>query len=136
MTVRELVAAYFERLNADRLDELLDLFHDDAEVVAPGGPPRRGRAEIAAYLRRALAPYPEHRDAPGRVLVDGEAAAIEIRFTGRLANGAGVAFDAVDVIDVRDGRIARLTSWYDSHAVRRALAEARAGAPAPAPRER
>jgi uncharacterized protein len=136
MTVRELVAAYFERLNADRLDELLDLFHDDAEVVAPGGPPRRGRAEIAAYLRRALAPYPEHRDAPGRVLVDGEAAAIEIRFSGRLANGAEVAFDAVDVMDVREGRIARLTSWYDSHAVRRALAEAQAGVPAPAPGER
>jgi hypothetical protein len=30
-------------------------------------------------------------------------------------------FDAVDVFDVRDGRIARLTSWYDSHEVRRAL---------------
>lgn len=136
MTVRELVAAYFERLNADRIDELLRLFHDDAEVVAPGGPPRRGHAEIADYFRKALAPYPEHRDAPGRMLVDGEAAAIEIRFTGRLANGAEVTFDAVDVLDVREGRIARLTSWYDSHAVRRALAEGQAAAPTPAPEAR
>ena len=89
-------------------------------------PPDNPRSSQYSYFERALAPYPEHRDEPGRVLVDGDAAAIEIRFTGRLASGAEVAFDAVDVMDVRDGRIARLTSWYDSHAVRRALAEARA----------
>jgi ketosteroid isomerase-like protein len=135
VTVREVAAAYFERLNAERWAELLDLFHEDAELVAPGASPRRGRGEIASYLRAALDPYPEHRDAPGRMLVDGEAAAIEIRFTGRLANGAEVAFDAVDVMDVRDGRIARLTSWYDSHAVRRMLAEAQAREPPRPPEE-
>jgi ketosteroid isomerase-like protein len=124
VSVREVVAAYFERLNAERWSDLLDLFHEDAELAAPGGRPRRGRAAIEAYYRAALAPYPEHLDAPGRVLVDGDAAAVEIRFTGRLATGAPLAFDAVDVFDVREGRIARLTSWYDSHGVRRALAEA------------
>jgi uncharacterized protein (TIGR02246 family) len=129
LTLRELVAAYFERLNAERWADLLDLFHEDAELVAPGGRPRRGRTAIESYYRAALAPYPEHRDDPGRVLVDGDAAVVEIRFTGRLATGAPVAFDAVDVFDVRDGRIARLTSWYDSHGVRRALAEAMAREP-------
>ena len=35
-----------------------------------------------------------------------------------------MAFDAVDVFDFRDGRIARLTSWYDSQRVVAALVEA------------
>jgi len=51
---------------------------------------------------------------------------VEIRFAGALASGARVAFDAVDVFDIDDGgRIARLSSWYDSHAVREQLRTAR-----------
>jgi hypothetical protein len=37
-----------------------------------------------------------------------------------------VGFDAVDVFDLDDdARIARLSSWYDSHAVREQLRTAR-----------
>ena len=47
---------------------------------------------------------------------------VEIHFTGRLENGAPIEFDAVDVFDLDDeGRIVKLTSWYDSHAVRKTL---------------
>lgn len=131
--VEAVVAAYFARLNGEDWDGLADLFTLDAELRAPGTPPRRGREAVASYYRAALAPYPEHLDEPTRVLVRGGAATVEITFTGRLANGEPLGFDAVDVFDVRDGRIARLTSWYDSHAVRQALARARA---ADLPRDR
>jgi hypothetical protein len=51
-------------------------------------------------------------------------ATVEIHFAGRHANGGEMEFDAVDVFDVNErGEIARLTSWYDSHAVRRRLRE-------------
>ena len=47
---------------------------------------------------------------------------VEIHFTGRLENGAPIEFDAIDVFDLDDdGRIVKLTSWYDSHAVRKTL---------------
>jgi ketosteroid isomerase-like protein len=56
-------------------------------------------------------------------------ATVEITFTGALASGSRMEFDAVDVFDFDDdGRIVRLTSWYDSHAVRQRLREARAQA--------
>ena len=56
-----------------------------------------------------------------------------IHFTGELDNGAPMEFDAVDVFDLDgDGRIVKLSSWYDSHAVRKtlraALADGRAAA--------
>ena len=69
------------------------------------------------------------------MLVSGTTATVEIRFEGRLACGTPLAFDAVDVFDVRDGLISRLSSWYDSHAVRAALLDALAAAAPPAAAE-
>ncbi len=118
--------AYFDAINGEDFEALKTLFAPTAEVRAPGTPPRRGHAQIAGYLRAALAPFPEHVDEPTRVILAGDTAVAEIRFTGVLASGGRVAFDAVDVFDFdAGGRIARLSSWYDSHAVRNALRAAR-----------
>jgi uncharacterized protein (TIGR02246 family) len=121
----ELVSAYFDAINGDDFDAAAQLFAPTAELLAPGTAPRRGHAQIADYLRAALAPYPEHIDEPTRVILAGDTAVAEIRFTGVLASGGRVAFDAVDVFDFDAGHIARLSSWYDSHAVRTALRAAR-----------
>jgi hypothetical protein len=54
-----------------------------------------------------------------------KAATVEIHFSGALASGIPLEFDAVDVFDFDDdGLIVRLTSWYDSHAVRSSLKRA------------
>ena len=53
-------------------------------------------------------------------------ATVEITFTGALESGERMEFDAVDVFDFDEsGKIARLSSWYDSHAVSRRLEEIR-----------
>jgi ketosteroid isomerase-like protein len=117
--------AYFGGLDREDWAGLAALFAPDAELVAPGAH-RHGAAAVARYFRDALAPYPDHRDQPGRRLIAGSTATVEIHFSGRTASGAAIEFDAVDVFDLRDGRIARLTSWYDSHEVRRALLATRA----------
>jgi len=120
------VLAYFDAINGDDYAAIDRLFTADAELVAPGTRPRRGPAEIASYLRAALAPYPDHLDEPTRIIDAGGTVVVEIRFAGALASGARIAFDAVDVFDIHvDGRIARLSSWYDSHAVREQLRTAR-----------
>jgi hypothetical protein len=59
-------------------------------------------------------------------VVAGDTATVNIHYEGTLANGHQLSFDAVDVFDLRDGKIVGLTSWYDSHEVRRALLEGRA----------
>ena len=44
-----------------------------------------------------------------------------------MANGAPLAFEAVDVFDLdAEGRIAKLVTWYDSHLVRTRLTDAEA----------
>ena len=133
--VEATIRAYFEGINAERYDRVAALFAPDGVLIAPGTPPRRGPAEIEEYFRSALRIYPEHFDDPTRTVVAGSTATVEIHFTGALASGARMEFDAVDVFDMdAEGRIARLSSWYDSHAVRgqlRAALEAEAaGGPA------
>ncbi len=116
------VQAYFEGINAERYDDVGRLFAPDGVLVAPGTEPRRGPREIAEYFRAALRRYPEHLDDPTRVIVAGRTVTVEIHFTGALESGERIEFDAVDVFDLDDeARIERLSSWYDSHAVRRQL---------------
>ena len=128
--VEATIHAYFEGINAERYDRVAALFAADGVLIAPGIEPRRGAAEIEEYFRSALRLYPEHHDDPTRTIVAGSTATVEIHFTGALESGARMEFDAVDVFDLDDqGRIARLSSWYNSHAVRsqlRAALEAQA----------
>jgi len=135
---RAVLDAYFDGINEERYDDVGALFAPDGALVAPGVTPRRGPAEIARYFTAALAPYPVHRDDPTRSVLAGATATVEIAFTGALASGAPMAFDAIDVFDFdADGRIARLSTWYDSHLVRGRLAEAQAvSAPGAADRAR
>jgi ketosteroid isomerase-like protein len=62
-----------------------------------------------------------HSDAPTRILEMGDTVLAEIHFTGRSATGVDVEFPAVDVFDLRDGKIVRLTQWVDTAALERKL---------------
>jgi uncharacterized protein (TIGR02246 family) len=132
---RELIASYFARINAEDYEGVAALFQPDAVVVPAGGRPRRGRAGIARYYAKILTPFTEHHDEPVRVVVSGDDVTVEIAYRGRLANGREVAFDALNVYRLERGLIGRLTQWYDTDRVRRALLEAQAAGPGPDPED-
>ena len=125
METREIVQAYFDRMNSEDWEGLGELFHEEAVLEAPGFPRQQGRDTVRTYFQAALGIYPTHYDDPVRVVVAGDTATVNIHYEGTLANGYQLIFDAVDVFDMRDGRIGELTSWYDSHMVRRELLAAR-----------
>jgi hypothetical protein len=127
---RTVLDAYFEGINGERFEEVGALFADDAVLRAPGFAPRRGPAEIAAYLATVLEGYPEHHDEPIRFLIAPAAATVEIQFTGALRDGTPFEFEAVDVFDFAgDGSIGGLRTWYDSNAVLGNLVKAAAAEP-------
>ena len=115
------VGAYFAAVNAGDWAALAGLWEPYAELVATGARPRRGREDIVAYYQRVLAGYAEHEDRPVRRIKDGSTVVVEVAFTGRTTAGRAVAFDAIDVFDLApgSGRIRRLSTWYDTAAVRR-----------------
>ena len=118
-TNRAVLEAYFAAINADRFADLVPLWHPDGELRAVGVPPRIGRTAVLAHFPAVLAGYPEHHDEATRWIEAGDTVVVEIAFTGVTCTGRSVRFDAVDVFDLRDTRILRLSSWYDTRAVAR-----------------
>lgn len=120
--MREVPDRYFAIVNAERWDKLEEMFAPQAELIAPGTRRRRGLEEIRDYYERSLAPYPEHEDRATRWICSGQTAVAEIAFTGRTREGVVISFEAVDVFDLdEDGRIVKLSSWYDSAWVRKLI---------------
>ena len=116
------IQAYFEGINDEHYDDVGALFAADGVLIAPGVSPRVGPVSGLVLPVKALARYPKHYDDPTRVIDAGSTVTVEIHFTGELDNGAPMEFDAVDVFDLNaDGKIVKLSSWYDSHAVRKTL---------------
>lgn len=127
LDVRAVLDAYFDGINGERYEDVAGLFAPDGVLCAPGVRPRRGPDEIAAYFGMVLARYPVHHDQPTRTVIAGHTATVEIAFTGELACGAPMTFEALDVFDLdAEGRITKLVTWYDSHLVRARLTDAEA----------
>lgn len=113
----EVVRRYFEVVNAADWAAMPALWTPDGELRAVGAPVRRGPDEIAAHFPWTLSALPVHHDEPTRVVVAGAVVLVEIRFAGRTRSDRVVEFDALDVFELADDRIARLSSWYDTAAV-------------------
>lgn len=112
----EVVGRYFELCNADRLDELADLWHPDVEHVAFGRRARRtrrGPAEVARYYDGLFSPWSAHHDQVVRATTADGRTTCEIAFTGRTPDGRDVSFEALDVFDLEGDRIRRLAIWHD-----------------------
>jgi ketosteroid isomerase-like protein len=120
---RRIVQRYFECLNSEDWDGMRELWTEQGALQATGARPRQGREEVVAYYAKIFSLWAEHRDEPTRVLVSGDTVTVEVRFTGTTPRGKRVEFEAVDVIDLDDGRIERLTNWYDVAYARAELAE-------------
>ena len=116
---RAAVEAYFRAVNADAFADLAEVFAEDVEIHTVGAGPVVGREAALAHFPAVLANYAEHSDRVTRWIETPETIVTEIDFEGKLADGRPVAFSALDVFDLRDGRIVRVTTWYDTRDVRR-----------------
>jgi hypothetical protein len=119
--VPEAIRRYFAGVNAEDWDDFRGIWHEDAEVDVVGGMRFRGLDEIMAYYPRVLAGFPVHHDDPYGIHVSGDVVTVEIAFEGETLAGVPAAWEAVDVFHLHDGRVRRLTTWYDLDEVVRFL---------------
>ena len=125
---REVLVRYLDALTAGDLAAIEDSFAVDATWWLHGETPlaglRRGRAEIMDFLLSAgalFAPGTQEFEF-GDIVAEGDRAVLEWRVRGRGA-ATGSAYDNAycAVFVVRDGRIAAVREYLDTHHAARAL---------------
>lgn len=123
-TMRTTVLEYFRCLDNEDWDAMREIWHEDGTVRAVGARPRDDREGMIQYFSKIFVPWQRHEDKPTRLVVSEAEGVVlaEVTFTGVTEDGRTVVFEAVDVFDLVDGRIKKLTNWYDIDYARKSLA--------------
>ena len=116
---RSLIDRYFTALNDEDYQVLEDVFHPEAVLRPPGTRSRTGHHEIMYFFRKVFAKFPQHVDTPSRVLSDGNCVVVEIDFAGITSSERPVSFLAVDIFDIEESKIMKLSQWVDTTEVAR-----------------
>jgi steroid delta-isomerase-like uncharacterized protein len=123
MDTKSLIAAYYDAFNAGRTDDMLALLHDEIEHHVNEGGIRRGKALFAEFNAHMTESYKE-------TLTDmvifaneaGDRAAAEFVVNGTYlktdeglpeAKGQTYRLPAGTFFTIRDGKIARVTTYYN-----------------------
>ena len=109
--VRNRVETYYRLVDAQALEEMLDLFTDDAVYERPGYEPLRGKPAIEAFYRgERVIVSGEHTLA--NIVVEDARAAVEGSFAGVLRDGRHVEVGFSDFFSLRDGRFATRRTYF------------------------
>ncbi len=123
MTAHTLIAAYFDAFNAGQTDRMLDLLHDDVEHHVNEGGIRRGKAQFAQFSRHMADCYREtltdmvilsdasDQRAAAEYVVNGSYLKTDAGLPE--ARGQTYRLPAGSFFALRDGRIARITTYYN-----------------------
>lgn len=122
-SARDTVAAYFDAFNRGDAAGMLALVTDDVEHHVNQGGVRRGRAAFAEFCAHMGVSYREElRDLVIMASGDGTRAAAEFTVHGTYlatdpglpeARGQAYVLPAGSFFALRDGRIARVTTYYN-----------------------
>lgn len=121
LSPRTVVEHYFAAVNSEDFDTLRRVLHPEIELTACMSRPRQGLESVIRFFRAVFERYPVHSDIPTRLICDADAVVADIHFEGRTDTGIDITFEAVDVFDLTDGRIRRLSQWFDSADLQRQL---------------
>jgi steroid delta-isomerase-like uncharacterized protein len=134
-TIEELAARYGEAWNSQDLDAILALHADDCvfHAHAGGSPPAEGKEAVREAFAAYLAQLPDINFATRSLRTGEDYWVLESTMTGtvaqplqvegedRGAEGAKVDVECIDVIEVRDGLVARKDTYLDALTFQRQL---------------
>jgi steroid delta-isomerase-like uncharacterized protein len=133
--IRMLAERYGEAWNRQDLDVIMDLHTEDSvfQAHAPGSPPAEGKQAVREAFAGYIALLPDINFAERALHVGTDHWVLESTMTGTVEQaievegeslgdrGARVEVDCVDVIEVRDGKVASKQTYLDSMAMQRQL---------------
>jgi steroid delta-isomerase-like uncharacterized protein len=134
-TISELADRYGEAWNSQDVDAIADLHTEDSvfQLHIPGGAPVEGRDAIRAAFAAFVEQLPDINFATRRLYAGEDHWVLESTLTGTVAapmeldgeqldaRGSKIEVDCVDVIAVRDGKVARKETYLDAVAFQRQM---------------
>lgn len=113
--IRQTVAAYFAAIRAMDAEAFAATFAADGVTHDPvGAPPHAGHAAIRQFAEGIFGLFATFGLTEDQVFVAGNGAAVKWTGHGRGKNGAEVAFEGVDVIELNDaGTIQLVRAYWD-----------------------
>lgn len=119
MTPEQIVTGYFDAVNSRDWDGLAAVLHPDVSIRHGSLLSADGAPAVVKLYRAILSQYREgrHEDRPTRILVQGNLVAVEITATVEKLDGTRLTFPAADFIELRDGLIFHVSTWYDTAVV-------------------
>lgn len=125
---KTLVMEGYRQFQSGDIQHLLDRYHDDAEWIGPESDlvpfagKFHGKQGIAQFFERLGASVQARRFQPLQMIAEGD----KVVVTGEadwMAKTTGRSYDSawVHVFTLRDGKIARFESYYDTAAAERAF---------------
>jgi ketosteroid isomerase-like protein len=116
MTPAEAIDGVFGAWQRLAVDELVELFTDDARYEDPLFPePLVGKEQLRESIGPAMAELNDCAITTRRVAGDGDAGMVEAEFRSSLASGEGrLDFDFAMVVEMDGGRVARLAEYFDT----------------------
>lgn len=123
MDTKTLIATYFQAFNAGQTDRMLDLLHDEVEHHVNEGRIRKGKALFASFNAHMTECYRENlTDLVIFANDTGDRAAAEFIVNGTYlktdeglppADGQTYRLPAGSFFTIRDGKISRVTTYYN-----------------------
>ena len=112
--MEEIIQRYFEAVNSDSVDVLMDLWDEDGTFIMPFRASMKGRDEIRKFYESLPDIYPEHNDDPIDFLFADNRAAIKILVKNKTADGKDITFTAVSWMTFENGKIKSIEAIFDS----------------------
>ena len=123
MQAADLIAAYYDAFNAGDMDRFLSLLTDDVAHDINQGERQTGREAFAEFMAHMNRSYKEHlTDMVIMASADGKRASAEFIVNGQYlatdeglpeANGQTYRLPAGAFFEIRDGKVARVTNYYN-----------------------
>jgi len=89
-----IVNRYFELVNNDAVEELLELWDDNGTFGMPLRGTLKGKEEIRAFYESLPALYAKHHDGPVKAVISDNQAVVKVKVTNMTAEGKTISFDA------------------------------------------
>jgi steroid delta-isomerase-like uncharacterized protein len=121
--VEKTAREFFEAMGAHDPERMLEIWADDGvEDVVPAGRVFRGKKEISGFLRGFLGSSSDLEVTLDRVIADDSRALVEWRFRGTFdgsfeglePTGKKLDLRGVDILEIEDDKVTRVTAYYDS----------------------